>query len=160
MTRTYKRIIATGIVFILVAAVAVALVMAGGRLSSADSPIDKVRNGVVNAVLDVSGVKGRIDSELRERTGVIASELGVPQSLADDIVDSLAIEDWRAVTLPADAKDTGTSTVNVRDVPIAITTYEDPGIVTMGAYGLSMTLAVPESAQFYTSYLQYLKYLT
>ena len=158
MTKTFKRIIITGIVFIAIAAGAVALVMTGGCSSNASSPISGFTNGALNTVIDITGVKGHVDSLLREKAGSLAEEWGVSQSVAEEVIDSLAIEDWRVTSLPADAVKTGTSTVRAKDVDVTITTYEDPGILTVGAYGFSLTMEVPESAELYTPFLNYIQY--
>ena len=161
MTRTFKRIVGVAILFIAIAAGAVALVMSGGCSAdtAASSPVGEIANGALNTVIDASGVKGRIDSLLREKAGSFANQLGVPESVAEGIVDSLAIEDWQVTSLPADAAETSTSTIQAENVSATVTTYEDPSYITVEAYGVSLTMSVPESAQLYTPYLQYLQYL-
>jgi len=162
MDRTFKRIIFTGLLFIAIAAGAVALVLSGGcssPLSGHAGLFDGFQNGVVNTLIDVSGVKGRIDSELRSRSGALADEMGVSQSVAEDIVDALAIQDWHATALPESVQETSTSTVDANGNKISITTYDDPGFVTVGAFGMSITMQAPESAQTYTPFLEYLQYL-
>ena len=155
MTSTFKRIVAIGIFFIVLAGAAVALVMSGGCSTSHENePINDLRNGVVNGIIDISGVKGRLDSELHERTGALASQLGVSESVADGIVDSLAIQDWRAITLPANAQERSTNTIEADTVAVDVTVYEDPSYVTVKAYGIPVTLGVPESAQRYTPLLE------
>ena len=162
MDRTFKRIIFTGLLFIAIAGGAVALVLSGGCSSALPGQLgvlDGVRSNVVNTLIDVSGVKGRIDSELRARSGALADELGVSQSVAEDLVDALAIQDWRATVLPDNVQATSTSTVDAQGNEISITTYDDPSFVTLGAFGLSVTMQAPESAQTYTPFLEYLQYL-
>ena len=159
MTSTFKKIIAVGILFIVLAGAAVALVMSGGCSSTHEGdPIDDVKNGVVNGIIDISGVKGRLDAELRDRTGALASQLGVSESVANGIVDSLAIKDWRAATLPASAKEMSTNTIETDRISAAITLYDDPSYVTVKAYGIPITLEVPESARVYTPLIEYLPY--
>ena len=155
MTRTFKRIIATGIAFILIAAIAVAAVVSSNSAQYA-RPLDNFTNGSLNTLIDITGVKGHVDSTLRQKTGELAEQLGISQSAANEMVDSLAIQDWRVTTLPADAVETGTSAVKAGNVDAAITTYEDPSLITVGAYGLSLTLEAPESAQIYTPFLRYI----
>ena len=38
-----------------------------------------------------------------------------------------------------------------------VTTYDDPGYVSVEVYGQTVTLAVPESAQAYLPYLAYVQ---
>lgn len=159
MTATFKRIIIAAIALIAAAGVAVALVLSDGCSSSAADPFGGVRNSAVNAAIDLSGVKGRIDAQVRAKAVEAANEYGVPETLVDNVVDSLAIEDWQATSLPPDAVETGTYTVDTEDASARITTYDDPSIVTIDAYGQTVTMAVPDSAQGYVSYIKYLEYL-
>ena len=156
MTKTFKRIIFTCVLLIALAGAATALVVTGG--CAADGFLGDVRNGAVNTFLDATGIKDRIDAELRARAGEIAADMGLSEEAADAFVDSLAISEWEAATLPADATETGTYSVDIEGTPTEITTYDDSGYVTLGAYGQKVTLAVPESAQIYVPFLQYLQY--
>ena len=159
MTKTFKRIIAAAISLIVLAGVACAFALTGGCSSSAGNPLENAKNDALNTALDASGVKERIDSELRTRAGQAAELLGVPQSVADGIVDSLAVKDWQITSLPDTANETGAYAVQIEGTSAQITTYDDPSIVTVDAFGQSVTMAVPASAQAYLPYLEYLQYL-
>ena len=60
----------------------------------------------------------------------------------------------QATPLPAEARETGTFSGSYAGVDGSITTYEDPGYVTVKAYGQTVTLEVPASAQEYLARLQ------
>jgi len=155
MTSTFKKIIATGIFLIVLAGAAVALVMSGGcSASHGNEPIDDFKNGIVNGIIDITGVKGTLDSELRKRTGALASQLGISESAADGIVDSLAIKEWKATTLPAGVQERSTNTIETERITADVTTYDDPSYVTISAYGVGITLEVPESARTYTPLIE------
>lgn len=156
MVKTFRRIVFICVMFIVLSLIASAIVVAGGCSSKAGDPLEGTRNGMLNAALDASGIKGRVDAELREKAGDIAEEMGIPQSTVDNFVDQLAIEDWQVTSLPAGATETGTHSVNAQGTTAQITTYDDPSIVTIDAYGQSLTMEVPESAQEYTPLLKYL----
>lgn len=160
MTKTFKRIIIAGVAFIAIAVAASALVVSGGCSTSAGDPVESAKNGTLNAIIDASGIKGKIDSELRSRGGEIAEQVGIPQSTVDSFVDGLAIEDWQVTSLPSTATETGTYSVDADGTPAQITTYDDPSVVTINAYGQSVTMEVPESAQSYLPFLGYLDALS
>ena len=156
MTATFKRIIIAAVALIAIAGAACALVMSCGH-STADGPINQMRNGAVNTVLDLTGIKGRLDSELRSRAGEVAERMGVSQAVANSIVDSLAIEEWQAVTLPPSAKRSGSFNVEAQGISAQVTTYDDPSVITVEAFGQAITFEVPESARTYMPFLKYLE---
>ena len=158
MNSTFKRIIIVGIAMIAIAGAAVALVLTGGCSGQAH-PLEDVKNNAVNFAIESSGIKDKVDAKLRSEAGVLAEELGIPQSVVNEMVDEIDVKNWQATTLPADAVETGSFDVDIEGTPTTVTTYEDPSIVTVNAYGQSVTMAVPESAQEYTSMLKYLQFL-
>lgn len=158
MNSTFKRIIIVGIAMIAIAGAAVALVLTGGCSGQAQ-PLEDVKNNAVNFAIESSGIKDKVDAKLRSEAGVLAEELGIPQSVVNEMVDEIDVKNWQATTLPADAVETGSFDVDIEGTPTTVTTYEDPSIVTVNAYGQSVTMAVPESAQEYTSMLKYLQFL-
>ena len=93
----------------------------------------------------------------REKVVALAEANGIPQSIVDTAVDSLAIEDWQVVSLPEDATETGSYSVDTDDMSARITTYDDPSIVTVEAYGQTLTMEVPQSARGYITLLGYLE---
>ena len=69
-------------------------------------------------------------------------------------MEELDIDGWQATPLPADARKTERSKGRMPASTAPSPPYEDPGYVTLEAYGQTVTLAVPESAQKYIAYLQ------
>lgn len=117
---------------------------------------DMIGTGVANAALDASGIKGQIDSTLRENVSAIASATGMSESQVTSAIDQLNIESWSVTTLPSDASATGTFNTTYQGASATVTTYADPSYVTVDALGQELTLSVPESAQSYVSLLAYL----
>ena len=158
MTKTFRRILFLALLLSAIAAAIFAYAMTGGCTSSTVNPLNNAKNGAINAALDATGVKEQIDSELRNRAGAVAAEYGISQAVVDDVVDSLAITEWKATELPKGVEMTGTYTVTDNAASTTITTYDDPSVVTVDMYGQSVTLSVPESAQAYVPYFQYFQY--
>lgn len=109
-----------------------------------------------NAALDASGIKGKIDSELRAHTGDIASATGLSESQVENIINQIDISSWSVTTLPADAAAAGSFQTTYQGTNVTVTTYTDPSYVSISPWGQTITLAVPESSQSYVSYLSYL----
>ncbi len=112
-----------------------------------------------NAAIDVSGMKDKVASAIEDRKADIAAATGLDESTVDAVVDDLAIDQWEAAVLPEDAVAANTFDGSALGVDGTITTYDDPSYVTVDAYGQTVTLAVPESAQAYVGYLPYVGYL-
>lgn len=117
---------------------------------------DMIGTGVANAALDASGIKGQIDSTLRENVSAVASATGMSESQVTSAIDQLNIESWSVTTLPSDASATGTFNTTYQGASATVTTYADPSYVTVDALGQELTLSVPESARSYVSLLAYL----
>lgn len=109
---------------------------------------------VANLALDAADVKGRVKSALDENREAISQATGLSPEEVDAAVEELDIDGWQATPLPADARKTGEVEGTYAGIDGTVTTYEDPGYVTLEAYGQTVTLAVPESAQKYIAYLQ------
>ena len=105
-----------------------------------------------NVALDASGIKGKLDSELRSHAGDIAAATG----LSEDIINQIDISSWSVTTLPADATVAGSFQTSYQGTNVTVTTYTDPSYVSISPWGQTITLAVPESSQTYVSYLSYL----
>ena len=159
MAKTMRNIVITCVVLIVIAVGASALLLTGGCGKMASDPLGQTRADAVNAVIDSSGIKQRIDSELRSHATDLATQVGISPSLAEGVVDSIAVEDWKAVPLPDSAKATDNFTVEADGTPVEITTYDDTSIVTVEAYGQEVTFEVPESARAYVPYVTYLQYV-
>lgn len=71
-------------------------------------------------------------------------------------IDNLDIESWSVTSLPANASETGSQSVNYGGISAEVTTYDDPSYITVTSEGQTFTLSVPQSAQDYVSLLQYL----
>ena len=159
MNKTFKRIIIVAIMLIALAAAASALVLSKSCSPGVNDPLAEAKTSALNTVIDASGIKQRIDSEVRVKASAIAEEAGIPQPLVDNVIDSLAIPDWKATTLPEEAQETGVYDIKTDELTAQITTYDDPGIVTVDAYGQNVTMEVPKTAQGYLSFLGYLSNL-
>lgn len=114
------------------------------------------KNAAANAALDVSGLKSRAAEALENNRDRIAEATGLPAEQVDAAIGALDIESWEVTSLPADASKTGSANISYGGTDATITTYDDPGVVTVNALGQEITLAVPESAQDYLGYLGYL----
>ena len=159
MEKTMRNVIITGIVMILVAAGLSAVVLLGGCSKATSASLEGTRVDAINAVIEKTGIKSQLDAEARVQARALASEYGMPEDLADQVIDSLAIEDWEVTTLPRGVAETSNFTMDVEGQPVGITTYDDTSVVTIAAYGQEITFAVPESAQDYMPYVPYLAYL-
>lgn len=142
------------------------LVVGGGAALSyldIDNPLSDATEGAqvaaTNAAIDASGIKGKAQNALESNREKIASATGLPVEKVDEAIDAIDIESWQATALPEDAQETGTTSVNYDGVSGTITTYDDPSVVTVEAYGQEVTLAVPSTAQGYLGYLSYLDYV-
>lgn len=131
--------------------------LAGTPLASAFQQLGGDAGSVAaNAALDASGIKGKIDSELRAHTGDIASATGLSESQVENIINQIDISSWSVTTLPADATVAGSFQTSYQGTNVTVTTYTDPSYVSINPWGQTITLAVPESSQSYVSYLSYL----
>lgn len=122
----------------------------GGALGDAASG---AKNAALNAALDASGAKDRVEQALESHVDDIAAATGLSTDAVQQGIDSLAVQDWQVCDLPASAQASATIDGSAAGVDGALTTYADPSYVTVNAYGQSVTLAVPESAQQYLGYL-------
>lgn len=143
----------------------IALIVAGiiaivALSNTAEGPIkdaaSAVKNTATNAALDASGLKSQAQNTLEAHADDIAESTGIPAAEVKASIAELAIEDWQVADLPAEAVATGTIDGAAAGIDATITTYDDPSYVTMNAFGQSVTLAVPESAQTYLERLAYL----
>lgn len=165
MARTMRNIVLTAILLIALAAAACGLVLTGGfgnvgLPSLGDlNPFAGAKATATNALIESSGIKDRVDSELRAHANDIAAQTGIPIETVNAGIDELAVQDWQATEKPATAVETATYSVEADGTPVDITTYDDESIVTVEAYGQEVTLAVPESAQQFADYLPLLESL-
>ena len=160
MTRIIKAF--TGLIVAVILAVAVfgILPQLGLEGPFKDNPLANIfeggKNAAANAALDASGLKSKAATALQNNREKIAEKTGMSLDQVDAAIDRLDIESWEATTLPDGVTATGSSSINYGGTDATITTYDDPTVVTVDAYGQSMTLSVPDGAQDYLPYLAYL----
>ena len=106
-----------------------------------------------NAAIDASGIKSKVQDAIDSNRDAIAAATGMTGEQVDAAVENLDIASWKAASLPADAAPASSIDGSYAGVDGTITTYDEPGYVTVEAYGQTVTLAVPESAQDYLSLL-------
>lgn len=102
-----------------------------------------------NVVLDAADVKGQVKSAINQHRDDLAAATGLSDTELDTAIQNLDIDNWQASPLPAKATETGSVSGAYAGIDGTLTTYDDPGYVTLEAYGQTVTLAVPESAQAY-----------
>ncbi len=119
------------------------------------SAVDSAKNSAVNTAIDASGIKSKVSDALASSASSIASATGLDQSTVNTAISNLDVEDWQAATLPSTATATSSYSTDYNGTSAQVTTYDDPGYVTVDALGQSVTFSVPDSAQQYTSLLQY-----
>lgn len=151
------RLVKTLIGLALVAAVGVGAFSLFSGSGFFDDAVDQATTSVTNAAIDASGIKETIQNALDANAESIASALGVSLQDARDMIGNLDVASWQATSLPSDAQASGGYSASFDGTSANITTYEDPSYITVEAYGQSLTLSVPESAQEYVPYLAYLQ---
>lgn len=115
-----------------------------------------LENTILNGAIDASGIKGAAEDALRGNVPEIAAATGITEQEVEAAIDRLDISSWSVTDLPAGASPTGTIDTSYQGANATVTTYSDPSYITVDTLGQSVTLAVPESAQGYISYLGYL----
>ena len=143
-----------GLAILCVIGVVAVFMLPAGIGGPAGELAGNAKAAVTNAALDVADVKGKVNSAIDQNKDSIASATGMTAEEVDDALDQLDIDSWQATPLPAEARETGTFSGSYAGVDGSITTYEDPGYVTVEAYGQTVTLEVPASAQEYLARLQ------
>lgn len=158
-----KKILGVLAALVVVAVVGVVGVfaLAGSGTNEDSNPVtlaaNDAKNAATNAAINATGIKDKVQSALVANRDSIAAATGLTTDQVDAAVNDLDVANWEAATLPAGAVATGTIDGNYAGVDGTITTYDDPGYVTVEAYGQNITLSVPESAQDYLPFLNYLQ---
>lgn len=148
--RSFRVII--GILLVCAIAVVAALMFAPlGNGKAGSNPIANAattaKTNALNAAIDASGVKSAVQDALVSHSGDIAQATGLATPQVQTAIENLDIESWQAADLPANAQPKQTIDGTYAGVDASVTTYNDPGYVTVNAYGQTITLAVPASAQ-------------
>ncbi|MFR3275380.1 MAG: hypothetical protein ACLTOP_06595 [Collinsella phocaeensis] len=142
-----------------VAAVGGAVALGGGRIGGlalhdfTHGARQSLAEAALNAALDASGAKSAIDAALRSQTPRIAEATGRSQEEVARAIDGLDIPSWGIVTLPAGAVEQHSVKTSHQGLDAVITTYVDPGYITLEAGGQRLTLSVPEGARDYVAHL-------
>ncbi len=148
------------IALVIVGAIGVFALSGNGTANSDGNILTSAANdakvAATNAAIDASGIKTKVKDAIDARKGDIAAATGLTTDQVDAAVGSLDIDSWQAASLPSGATATATTSGSYAGVDGTITTYDDPGYVTVEAYGQEVTLSVPESAQQYLPFLNYL----
>lgn len=141
-------------------AVVLALVVAGIALTflGVPNPFSKAANvagtGAANAVLDISGIKERAESAMRNNVSGISGALGMTNAEVEAMIDDIDVDNWKVTSLPSDAVSTGTKNIDFQGTSAEVTLYEDPSYVTVDVGGTKLTLEVPDTAQGYMPLLE------
>ena len=153
--KTFLKALGITLLVAIIAAAAM-FVLYGSETLPLNGVIDKVANTTTNAAIDVTGVKERVDSALRENAGRIAEKTGLPESQIEGIIDDLDVRSWEATSLPDDAVAQGSAQLSYGGLSGIITTYDDPSVITVDAGAGAVTLKIPSSAQGYIGFLEFL----
>ncbi len=148
-----RTLIAILILIVLVCCVLFLLPQVLGKNHPVTAIIDDSKIALTNSAIDATGVKGRAQEALEANSERIAEATGLPLATVNEAIGALDIESWQVTSLPRGAVETGTVDVDHGGVTAKVTTYDDPSVVTVDAYGQTVTLAVPESSQAYVRYL-------
>ena len=127
-------------------------------VEAAGKAAEKAQNEAVNKLVDQSGLKEAAVQELHAHADDIAYATGLDSSMVDYVIDSMDIPSWQATSLPSDAYAVSSIPFTYEGTSATLTTYDDPGYMTVEAYGQSVTFAVPANAQDYMGYLNYISY--
>lgn len=128
-----------------------------GSQENGDNPLSGFLSSSLNAAIDSSGAKDKIEDALYDNVDEISKRTGLPKSEVKKKIGDLDISSWKATSLPADAKEKGTDTISYKGTPTKVTTYDDPSIVTIDTGGVAVTFEVPPSAQGSLDYLKYMQ---
>lgn len=166
MGKTMRNIVITCIALILVAALACAAILSGGcsgakaLLAGTANPFASLQTAATGLLVDATDARGHIESQLYAHVDQASALTGIPASEIEAGIESLDIQDWQVVEKPAESHAAGSFSASADGVQVGITTYDDPSIVTVEAYGQEVTFEIPDSAQDYLPYLRYLDYLS
>ncbi len=148
-----KFILGAGLCVVIVAG---AITVLPGLLGGA---ADDIKNQAINAAIDASGVKDKVEGALNENVAALAAATGLSEEDVSAAIATLDISSWGVTTLPEGAIAYDTFPIAYEGLDATVTTYEDPSYVTVNALGQTLTLAVPKSAQPYVDLLQFAQFI-
>jgi hypothetical protein len=167
-----KKAIAAGaaLILLVIACVGIYMTWSTGSTAASSTPgatgadlvstmktgISSVKTATVNAAIDASGIKAKLNDALMAKAPEIAVKTGASESDVDEAIESLDVSSWQAASLPAGAVSTATYPIDYQGTSASVTTYEDPSYITVDALGQSLTLSVPQSAESSLGYLDFL----
>lgn len=154
-----KRVLGVflGLIALIIVGIIGVFALSGTNAGPLSDLADNAKTAATNAAIDASGVKEKAKTALEDNKAKIAAATGMSESQIDAAIQDLDIDSWQAATLPQDATPTGTISGSASGVSGTVTTYDDPNYVTVEAYGQTVTLEVPASAQEYLPYLAYVQ---
>ena len=124
-----------------------ALLPATSTAAPVANAASNAKTTAMNSAIDASGVKDAVSDALLAHTWDIANATGISSAQVQTCIENLDIKDWQVADLPANAVPASTVSGSAAGVPATLTTYNNPGYVTISAYGQSIDLAVPAAAQ-------------
>lgn len=157
MARTMRRIVLIAILLIALAGAACFALYN----CSAGTPFEGVRTSALNMIIDQSGMKEKVKSELNQKANSLAERYGLPAELANFGVDMLEIEKWKVVDTPNENTAKNTVEFDVKGSPVQVTFYEDPSVISVksegkiNTYGQKVSFEIPASAQAVVSVFPY-----
>ena len=151
-----KRVLGVflGLIALIIVGIVGVFAFSGTGSGPASDLANDAKAAAANAAIDATGLKDKAKSALEGSKASIAAATGLSESQVDQAIEQLDIDGWQAASLPSTATATGTIDGNALGT---VTTYDDPGYVSVEVYGQTVTLAVPESAQAYLPYLAYVQ---
>ena len=154
-----KRVLGVflGLIALIIVGIVGVFAFSGTGSGPASDLANDAKAAAANAAIDATGLKDKARSALEGSKASIAAATGLSESQVDQAIEQLDIDGWQAASLPSTATATGTIDGNALGINGTVTTYDDPGYVSVEVYGQTVTLAVPESAQADLPYLAYVQ---
>lgn len=154
-----KRVLGVflGLIALIIVGIVGVFALSGTNAGPVSDLANDAKAAATNAAIDATGLKDKAKSALEDNKATIAAATGLTETQVDQAINELNIDEWQAAPLPASASATGTIDGSATGIDGTITTYDDPGYISVEAYGQTVTLAVPESAQTYLPYLAYVQ---
>lgn len=154
-----KRVLGVflGLIALIIVGIIGVFALSGTNAGPLSELADNAKTAATNAAINASGVKEKAKSALQDNKAKIAAATGMSENEVDAAIQSLDIDGWQAATLPQGVTPTDTISGSASGVSGTVTTYDDPNYVTVEAYGQTVTLEVPASAQEYLPYLAYVQ---